>query len=213
VLIVNPLNENLDKLTDIRTAKEKAERVLDEFRKDPAAFDNDRISPAAMAQYYRYHFFDRAHEMAYPVTPKDVERNDSLFSLLSANDQSVNAYKRIHKDAPPLSLRQSFMTAAEAFEVINTPTEGVIVPYDKEGARIIGELYSASRFDNKKDLLKQAQRYSVNMFPNEIVKLKQKGGIQEVWIGSGILCLDSRHYSHEFGASVEQVGQMDTLIG
>ena len=213
VLIVNPLNENLDRLTDIRTAKEKAERVLDEFRKDPAAFDNDRISPAAMAQYYRYHFFDRAHEMAYPVTPKDVERNDSLFSLLSTNDQSANAYKRIHNDAPPLSLRQSFMTAAEAFEVINTPTEGVIVPYDKEGARIIGELYSASQFDNKKDLLKQAQRYSVNMFPHETKKLRQMGRIDEVLEGSGILCLDSRHYSNEFGASVEQVGQMDTLIG
>lgn len=57
VIIVNPTNENLDKLPDIRTAKENAERVLDEYRNDPASFSNDRISPVAMTLYYRYYFF------------------------------------------------------------------------------------------------------------------------------------------------------------
>ena len=70
VIVVNPANENLDKLPDIRTAKEKAERVLDEYWNNPHSFENDRISPTAMTLYYRYHFFDRKHEMDYPVSSK-----------------------------------------------------------------------------------------------------------------------------------------------
>lgn len=212
VVVINPANENLDKLPDIRTAREMGERVLDEYRSDPATFDYDLVSPAAMTQYYRYHFFDRAHEMTYPITPKEVERNETLFSLLSTNDLSVNAYKRTSRVAPPLQLRQSFKSAAEAFQVISSPTEGVVVPYGEEGKRIIADLSAASRFENTFDLLKQAQRYSVNMFPHEIAKLKQMGSLHEILKGSGIMCLDSRHYSNEFGASVDQVGQMETLI-
>jgi len=214
VLVINPTNENLDKLSEVREAKKIAERVLEEFNKNKSAFDNDLISPAAMAQYYRYHFFDRAHLMAYPVFSKDIGRDDTLFSLLSVNELSVSAYSRQNnKNVPPLHLRQSFKTASEAFKVIDAPTEGVIVPYGKEGKRIIAELSAASRFEKKYALLKKAQCYSVNVFPRDITKLREMHRLQESQPGSGILCLDSRHYSDEFGASVEQVGQMDTLIG
>lgn len=214
VLVVNPTNENLDKLPDIRTAKEKAERILDEFRNDPTPFDHDLLSPASMSRYYRYYFFDRAYEMTYPVTPREVERNDSLFSLLSTNPLSVAAYSRNNNNqAPSISLRQSFKTAAEAFKVIDAPTEGVIVPYGEEGKRIIAELLStAGQFEKKHDLLKEAQCYSVNMFPYEIAKLKEMRRLHEALEGSGVMYLDSQHYSNEFGASVEQVGLMETLI-
>lgn len=151
--------------------------------------------------------------MDYPVSPKEVGRDDTLLSLLSTNDLSVNAYKRTNKSAPPLYLRQSFKTAAEAFKVIEAPTEGVIVPYGEEGKRIIAELLSVSgQFEKKYDLLKEAQRYSVNMFSYEIAKLRQIGSLHEVLEGSGILCLDPQHYSSKFGASVEQVAFMETLI-
>ncbi len=213
VLVINPSNENLDRLSEIREARKIAERVLDEFNKNKSAFDNDRISPAAMAQYYRYHFFDRAHLMAYPVSSNDVGRDDTLFSLLSVNELSVSAYNRQNNNnPPPLHLRQSFKTASDAFKVIDAPTEGVVVPYGKKGKRIIAELSTASRFEKKYDLLKKAQCYSVNMFPHEITKLHEMHRLQESQPGSGIRCLDSRHYSDEFGASVEQVGPMDTLI-
>jgi CRISPR-associated endonuclease/helicase Cas3 len=166
-----------------------------------------------MAAYYRYHFFSRSHEMDYPVSPKEVGRDDTLLSLLSTNDLSVNAHKRTNNAAPPLHLRQSFKTAAEAFKVIDAPTEGVIVPYGEEGKRIIAELLStAGRFEKKYELLKQAQRYSVNMFPHEIAKLRQIGSLHEVLEASGILCLDPQYYSNEFGACVEQVALMETLI-
>jgi CRISPR-associated endonuclease/helicase Cas3 len=50
------------------------------------------------------------------------------------------------------------------------------------------------------------------MFPHEIQRLWGAGSLHEVWEGTGILCLDDRHYSDEFGASVEQVSEMRTLM-
>lgn len=211
VLVVNLANENLDSLVDIRTAQEIYRRVLHEFRQDPDAFDRDLQNPAVMARFYEYYFFQRDHEMAFPLSPREIGRNDDLLSLLSANIQSVQIYQHEHRKAPPLHLRQSFMSAAKAFKAIDTPTEGVIVPYDEQGKRIIAELFSLSRFDDKSRLLKEAQRYSVNLFPHEEKKLMDKQGLSEVWYGSGILCLDERYYSNKFGVSTDVVEPMAVL--
>lgn len=212
VFIVNPANENLDKLPEIRIAQEQTKRVLLEFNEDPAAFDHNLQSPVTMRRYYEYYFFQRAHEMAFPLSRKDLRRNDDLLSLLSANAQSVQIYQQEHRQAPPLHLRQAFMSAAKAFKAIDSPTEGVIVPYGKEGVRIIAELSALSRFDDKSKLLKEAQRYSVNLFPYEKQKLMDKQRLYEAWAGSGILCLDERHYSEQFGVSTEEVSAMSALI-
>lgn len=213
VLIINPANENLDKLTDIRIAKEKADRVLGEFDKNPDRFDHDLIGPKTMELYYKYYFFDRADEMAYPVTSKRIGRDGDLLSLLSLNDLSVQSYKRENGKSPDSYLRQSFKSAAEAFAAIAAPTEGVIVPYGKDGEKIIADLCGA--FDVKKqyDLLKKAQRYSVNVFPNIFRKLSDNQCIHEVQEGSGIMYLESQYYSAEFGLSVEQVAPMAFLNG
>ncbi len=211
VFIVNPADENLDKLPDIRRAQEITERILDEYRADPAAFDHDLQSPAAMSRYYQYYFFERAHEMAYPLSSREIDRNDTLFSLLSTNAQSVAAFQRVCRAEPPFIMCQSFAAAAEAFKAIDTPTQGVIVPYGEEGRRIIADLFSSIGLARKSELLKQAQRYSVNMFPYELQTLREKGGLHEVWEGSGVSSLNEQYYSHEFGASVEQVRGMQTL--
>jgi CRISPR-associated endonuclease/helicase Cas3 len=210
VLIVNLPDEGLDKLPEIRWAQEETKRVLREFKDDPAGFDHDLQSPKTMERYYQYYFFKRAHEMAFPVKREAFGCDDDLFTLLSTNVGSVEAYKRVNQQAPPLHLRQSFMSAAMAFKAIDSPTEGVIVPYS-EGGRIIAEL-SAAEFEEKSRLLKEAQRYSVNLFPHEMTKLKEKWRLHEVWEASGIYYLDERHYSEEFGVCMEEVAEMKALI-
>jgi CRISPR-associated endonuclease/helicase Cas3 len=211
VLIVNTANESLNKLPEIKMAQEVTKRVLREFHDDPAAFDHNLQSPKAMERYYHYYFFQRAHEMTFPVLRREFGRDDDLLSLLSTNTASVEAYKRSHKQAPPLNLRQSFMSAAKVFKAIDSPTEGVIVTYDK-GEQIIAKLSALSCFDDKSKLLKEAQRYSVNLFPHELAKLQEKRRLSEAWEGSGIYCLDERNYSEEFGVSIDDVAEMRTLI-
>lgn len=213
VLIVNLANEGLDRLLEIRTAQEVTKRVLREFMDNPALLDYDLQSPKAMKLYYDYYFFQRTHEMAFPVGMRDVRglsRNDDLLTLLSTNAGAVQIYMNEWKQAPALHLRQSFMSAAKAFKAIDSPTEGVIVPYG-EGERNIAEL-SGAGFEDKERLLKKAQRFSVNLFPYELNRLKEQRRLYEVWSGSGIYYLDSRHYSEEFGVSMEPVADMMLLI-
>lgn len=213
VIVLNPATENLDMLPEIGIAKEIAARVLDEYRRDPAAFDNDLLNPKAMTQFYRYYFFARAHEMAYPVTRAMMGRDDTLLSLLSANSQSVEAYNRTHGGHPPsLHLRQSFKTAGEAFKAVDAPTQGVVVPYGAEGKEIIADLCSASFIEKRFDLMRKAQRYSVNLFPHDFRKLADKACIREVQEDSGIMYLDERHYSPDFGVSSDEVAPMESHI-
>lgn len=213
VLIINPVNEGLDRLPEIKVAQDVTRRVLREFQDEPAVFDHNLQSPKVMERYYDYYFFKRAHEMSFPVSGKDINgmsRNDDLLGLFSTNNDTVQIYINEHSQAPPLHLRQSFMSAAKAFKVIDSQTEGVIVPYS-EGERIIAE-FSGASFEEKSRLLKKAQRYSVNFFSHEIAKLKEKQRLHEVWEGSGVYYLDERHYSEQFGASTDEVTEMKALI-
>jgi len=212
VYIINPAEENIEGIYDIKIGKEKAERLLAEFNDNPDKFGNNRISPEAMEQYYQYYFYQRAKEMNYPVSSKSaVRREDNIFNLLSVNKDSVDEYMRINKKAPGIPSRQAFMSAAKSFEVIETVARGIIVPYGKEGKDLISKLCSVMEIDKQYKLLRRAQRYSVNIFPNVLEKLQTQGAIHEAQMGSGVLYLDGRYYSDEFGLSEITVKDMDLL--
>jgi CRISPR-associated endonuclease/helicase Cas3 len=140
-----------------------------------------------------------------------VGRDDSLFSLLSTNKPSLEAYKRKYNDNPDLTFAQSFQSASKLFEVIDTATRGVIVPYGAEGKRLIAELCGELELREQLKLLKQAQRYSVNLFVHEFKRLAEIGAISETQAGSGVYYLDERYYSKEFGWSDEAVSDMEFL--
>ncbi len=139
VQIVNLRKENLDKLPEIKTAQDVTLRILDEYEKDHAFFDEDIIGHKAMKKFYEYFFYKRAYEMSYPVSRGKLGRDDDLLSLLSENQKSVEAYKIKH-GTPSLCLRQSFKTAGEHFRVIDAPTKAIIVPYDEDARSIIAQL-------------------------------------------------------------------------
>ena len=203
VFVLNPNEENLSSLPEIRIAQEKTERVFREFEKNPSVFEDDLIGLKAIERYYDLFFFERAHEMVYPV------KDDSLLSQLSENRLATQEYQRRESSAPPMFLRQSFATAGKAFEVIDAPTEGVVVPYNENARSIIGELCS-QQWDPKQTfaLLKKAQRYSVNIFSSDMHKLIDKNALHETQKDSGIYHLNEKFYSETFGISVEGRGKL-----
>ncbi|MFH1288549.1 MAG: CRISPR-associated helicase Cas3', partial [bacterium] len=212
VYIINPAEENIDSIEDIRIGKEKSERLLDEFKANPKRFGNSILSPEAMEQYYKYYFYQRANEMNYPVNSKSaIGQEDNLFNLLSVNKVSVEEYIRINKKSPEIPLRQAFMSAAKSFEVIETVARGIVVPYGKEGKEIVNKLCSVQELEKQYKLIRRAQRYSVNVFPNVLKKLQDQQAIHEVQGGSGILYLDERYYSDEFGLGNVPVKDMNFL--
>ncbi len=210
VQIVNMQNENLDKLPEIRIAQDVTLRILSEYKKNPADFDKDRIGHNAMIRFYKYYFYKRAHEMSYPVSRKKLGRDDTLLSLLSTNQQSVDEYKRQH-GSPSLYMRQSFKTAGEHFRVIDAPTEAIIVPYNKDAELIIAKLSAKLSLKEERSLLKTAQQYSVNIFPYMIKKLREENALFQTYEKSGIWYLNSQYYSKDFGVSLEPVSQMEFI--
>jgi len=212
VYIVNPQEEDLARLEDIRIGKDNAERVLDEYKDGPEKFDGDILSPATMDRYYFYYFYARKDKMNYPVSSKSlVGREDNLFDLLSTNPKSIQEHQRTHGALPAIPLKQSFQIASRAFRAIDSPTRGIIVPYGKEGKQIVADLCAAFELEKQYRLLKKAQRYSVNVFSRTFEELGRQNAIHEAQKDTGVFYLDSQYYSNDIGLSKEIVNEMETL--
>jgi len=201
VHVVNPEQETINQLIDIKVGREKTKWVFSEVK------DNALLDPENMARYFKYYFYDRADEMTYPLTAKQVGSEDTLLNLLSENKLNTGANT-------PLHLKQSFMTAGIVFKAIDAPTHSVIVPY-QHGKQLITELCGiAKKFDavGYYTCLKQAQKFSVNVFPNVWEKLLEQRAVYEIQPGEGVYCLDERYYSEAFGLSTEAVGKAEVTI-
>lgn len=196
VYIVNPSDENLDMIADVREGRNCAERVIDEARAGCVSEEEDILSLANIERYFKYYFYARQDEMRYRV--KD-ERSDTLLNMLSCN--------RLTRGGPQ-TLRQAFATAGRLFEAIDAPTEGVIVPY-RDGADIIATIGLCGSIGEAKKLLRRAQRYSVNIYPYQLKALYESGGIYKIEIGrdSGVWALQPEFYNENFGVSTERTGK------
>ena len=201
VWVLNLQEPSLAKvLPDIDAGQQQAERVLREFA------GQDILQPKAMQQYFEYYFYQRSDEMAYAV------KNSASSSLLdwlsdngSNNYAAKNDQRRQTKQYP--LLMHSFKSAGRAFQVINAPTRAVIVPYG-EGKALIAKLCGEYEPKAFYGYLNQAQRFSVNVFPNVWKKLIESNAIHEI-ADTGIYYLNERHYSEEYGLAADEVAPMD----
>jgi CRISPR-associated endonuclease/helicase Cas3 len=204
VHVINLRGEVPKALVEIRAAQEAAQRVLDENTGGSESRTVNLSDPRLIAQYFRYYFFDRRKLMDYPVGPDQAERDDTLLNMLAENGLAVNG----RPAPPPVYLRQAFMKAAEAFQAIDASTRGVIVPYTLEGKAVINELCAAFEPNKHFKLLKRAQQFTVNVFPNVLDELERAGAVHEGQEGTGVIYLEARWYSEEFGLNVEGTEEM-----
>ncbi len=211
VHLVNPAEERLENLTDINIGRDHALHVLDDFAKAPERYLNNLLGPEALQDYYRYYFFNRQEDMAYPVSANELGHDDSLLNLLSGNSNALQDCQRQTGKVPERLLNQSFMAAAKVFKAIDAPTQGVIVSFGKSGADLVARLHAAYDLALEIDLLRKAQQYTVNVFPHVLEKLKQAGAVKEIKEDLRIYSLDPRYYSKQFGLATEQVSLMEIL--
>jgi CRISPR-associated endonuclease/helicase Cas3 len=212
VHVVDASDEKVTRLIDIEIGREVTQRILDDFKDNPTRYSDSLVGPQALRDYYNYFFFKRAGVMAYPVGERQLGRDDSLLNLLGPNDQATAEYGKQHKVMPDIFLRQAFMTAANIFETIDAPTQGVVVPYGEEGKALIADLHAAFKLDTDFDLLRRAQEYTVSVFPHTFEKLQAAKALHVAEEGKlRIYCLDARYYSPQFGLSTEPVSPMEFL--
>lgn len=199
VYIVNVDGENVSKLVDIKEGQECTKRVLDEYKENPNVFDNDLLSPKTMERYYKYYYYNRSAEMDYTLPKPD--NDNSMYDLLSVNNEGGNAFNSRNGCKSKLMLKQGFKTAGKDFQVIDQNTTGVIVPYE-EGEELIALINGQCSLGELKQYLKKAQQFSVNIYETDKRKLEQMGGL----IGlkdNAIIALRKEFYTEDAGVTFE----------
>lgn len=140
VYVVSCLGENLSRLREIREAKAATESLLHAYRRTPERFGGDLSSDQAIRTYYRKLYAAmREHYQDYALeNPKTT-----LFDLLSYN---TGYYDQDAPYAGMFCLNQAFKLAGSRFQVFDSGTRDLIVPYG-EGAALIAELTGRERPD------------------------------------------------------------------
>ena len=199
VHIVKVEDDNLGFLPDIKIGRDVYFRILREHQERLDKSQQNLNQPEIISAYFQYYLHARKDIMSYAT--KKHNRDDTLLNMLGKNPFAPG--NMAHQGM----LRQSFMSASGLFQAIDSPTRGVIVPY-KDGEQLIAELSSPALLSKKQELLRAAQRYSVNLFSHTIQKLGNAlHDIQE----SGILALLETYYSEVFGVITEPYGNMGIL--
>ncbi len=196
--IVNPADENLNKLPEIRIAQQASQEVLDLADTEEDAEEIFMLKN--IKEYFERYFYKRSNEMKYDVRK---DRDDTLLNLLSKNRLANDGRSSKRK------LRQAFAAAGSLFKLIDAPTEGVIVPYG-EGASIICNLSQEQNPKEVKKLLRMAQLYSVNLYPFDLGNLLNKGAITLLKLLGGtasVYVLQPEFYNNDFGVSGKQDGK------
>ena len=198
--------------------------MLDEFKEDPGPFDNDLLSPKAMSRFYFYDYGQQASEMNYTVQANEVtivkkvgdglkeeklpSKKVELFDLYAKNmagrsNSSGEAARRKHG--------QAFATAGKLFKAIDSDTRAVIVPYGAAGKELAAELLSGESLKQAPRLLRKAQRFAVNLWPESIARLQREDALLYLE-DIGIVLLKEGFYSVEFGVNFEGGEELDLLL-
>lgn len=195
VLVVNPRREDLSRLPEIALGRETTLRILNELADMPDG-EGDLLHPAVLERYFEYYFFQRRDAMLYKVPARIAGRDDTLVDILACNPGNVG-----NMGFAP-ALRQSFAVAGRAFAAIDAATEGVIVPYGR-GRELIAALAGETDPVRIKALLREAQRYSVNVFPWRLDQLAGRRALYEVRAGLGVWYVADGWYDDAYGLADE----------
>ena len=185
--------EKLGPLKEISAAQDALNVLLEEYRLHPERYDHDLASDAAVRDYYT---------VLYGNMPKRAQDNQIhgqyLFELLSTNDQFLpNSSSRY-------TLNQAFRTAGEWFEVFDSNSEGILVPYG-DGKKIMDELSDEHlRYDlaGAAMLLEKAKPYTVSVTAGQIEQMQNKGMLFTLMDGS-IYALNDDYYDNNIGIKEE----------
>lgn len=209
VYVFNHAEESLSKLPTIKKGGEFSRFIMKDLQQNPSLFGGYLLSSEAMTHYFNifYKAFDST--LNYPL-PK---LKTSIYELLfQAETEWSKSYIKGFGRQYPLATLASYKTAFTHFEVIDTKTQGVLVPYD-EGKNLISQLMSYELIDDYQVFLKKAQQYSVNVFHHDFEALKQNNQLIVVQFGAfNIYVAKETAYDDQFGISVQGEAQLDDFI-
>ncbi len=197
VYLIDLKGENRISIEQIKNAKTVSHQILKKT-------NYDLLSPEVQSiffeQLYKYY---SGNGLSYPVEIRNGKDKKVVYllDLLSLNKDKMLA---CGQPKPDKFMAQSFKTAGSLFEVIDSRTQNVIVPYNKGAKDIIARLNSDISSEELKVLLRKAQKYSVSIYSGMERKLSDSGAAYTInSLNCEITVLRDEFYSTEFGVTAE----------
>lgn len=213
VTVVKLYNENLAHLHHIEKGSNATDYVHTKIQKNPGGFPNTYMGIEAQKLYSDYIFMNDKN-LDYKVSKKSpIERNDNLFTMLSDNGIAVKLYKNENSNKyPDMPLCQSFATASGIFQAIDSYTRGALTPHGR-GKEIIADLGAKStEIKHQYELLREAQRYTVNIPMYKMEEYEKCGIIYEVNSDLGIYALSENTYHEDIGFCIDYYSLSEDFI-
>ncbi len=116
------------------------------------------LAPGWMNQYYKLLYKGAGAKMNFPLGDKDT----NILDLLTVG--YANPHRRNF-------MNQAFSSAGKAYRIIDDHSFGVIVPYGK-GEEIIASLQETTDLEEMRRLIRNAQRYTVNVRGSQLKKME-----------------------------------------
>lgn len=187
VYLINLRDEKLLCLREISVSKGITEHMIDSGRFD------DLQSVDTVSEYFRILYKSEKDKLSYNLT--DNDKPSTMIDLLSLNKERYEVSK---KTSDPLC-SQAFATAGRLFEVIDSNTIDVIVPYDSDAENIINSLNKP--YQSYRQLLKSAQKYIVSVYSGTEKKLLENNALYMTQ--SGAVTLEKAFYDDKIGVNLE----------
>lgn len=204
VWLLNCEDEDLKHMPDMLRAKTASEKLLYEFRQEPALFEGSLDSDTAIRRYY--HFLYEASGEGKAVRSRECppgigdyilqETQLSLYDLLSVNQKYTLGQPGMER----YGLHQAFAQAGERFRVFDEESISVLVPYGA-GRELIREIEKSEASLNLKvrsELLKKARAYTISLFSYQKERLSAQGGLICLMDGA-VLALGEQYYDELLG--------------
>lgn len=216
VYVVQLADEKLSKLPDIQTGQKVTLSMFDQQPREQSSFDplNPQSQQDFFQRYYSAQTADNREQLLYPL--KDGSES-SLVNLLSRNRNFSNELKGNNYQGrePEWMLRQSFMTAGKAFQAIDAPTRPIIVSLlqadpkndsPQTGRDLVSELGACQLpqdYQRWNQLMKHAQRFTINVFDHEFKQLCDADAVFRVHSQEEIFALNDTYIDEKLGWTTE----------
>lgn len=203
VYVINHAEENLKMLQTIKVGGETSANIMKDITLIPDLFNGYILSNEAMSNYFQNFYTSFETTLDYP-TPIGKNIYEMLFG---ENVEFVEEYGHL-----PFFMRTSFETSAKYFNVIDSNTHSILVPYC-EGKDMIADIESRETIQDISKFMKIAQQYSVNVFEHELQTLIKNRQLKIINFGYAKMYFALENsYSEEYGLNIDGEAKVDTLI-
>ena len=192
VYLLKLKEENVSRLKGVQTAMNLSQQMLSSVKY------SDYLAAQTQQDYFQALYRTASRKLSYPVQESGIQTD--LVTMLSLN---TNHYKMSGLPKDRQFSVQAFKSAGSLFEVIDSRTQDILVPWNDEAKALISELECDQTPDRYCELLRKAQKYTVGVY--NIRKLDEVGAVRR--LACGVSVLDGRFYDADCGVVTEGAEQ------